>query len=299
MFPPSPSALLVLVLLQGAPAAEPPTVAACEDVHRVELSRALAVSSRDICVSPGLLTGFLFDVPASTELQDEVRFVEVSRGRSSISFVPPGDMLPGERLRLTAILQDGASRERLTFTLIAHRGQATRQVEVYRDRRPRESVQQEAEQERAKSQRLREENIQLRARMERMKGLGHLLATKVIGSEGVPALTITARRTGPSEGVLTITRCVSYRTNHTVAAEVWLENSTEDPWTVVGASLVDAQGQELKGMDFWQEEPILPHSTGSVIVEVDATSTQALGDLKLRLWDAELRVIILPSVRFP
>ena len=298
MFPPLPPSLLLPLLLQGAPVVDPPA-AACEDVRRVELSRASAVSPRDICVSPGLLTGFLFDGPVSTELQDEVRFVEVSRSRSSISFVPPGDMVPGERLRLTASFPDGASRESLTFTLLARSGQATRQVEVYRDRRTRESLHQEAEQERAKSQRLREENQQLRARMERMQGIGNLLASRVVGRTGVPALALASAPPGQSDGPLAFKAGISYRTDKTVATEVWLENFSSEPWTAAGASLVDEQGEELKGMKLWQEKTLLPNDTNSVIVEVDASSTQARGELKLRLWDAGLRVITIPHVRFP
>src|SRR5687767_5653785 len=109
MPPYSPSLFLVLVLLQGAPVVEPLPAAACEDVRRIELSREPTARGREICVGLGLMTGLLFDAPVSVELQDEVRFVEVTRGRSGIGFVPPRDMAEGERLRLTARFVDGAS----------------------------------------------------------------------------------------------------------------------------------------------------------------------------------------------
>ena len=127
---------------------------ACEDSWRIELALALRVKAREICVSPGMVTSFLFDTPLEdVELQDEVRFLEVPRGQRGISFVPPragawgapaADGWPRDRGRPGArhLLAGGPA------------GQATRQVEVYLDLRPRESYQQEIDKERAKKQRL-------------------------------------------------------------------------------------------------------------------------------------------------
>ncbi len=130
MFP----AILVLAILRGSPVVQS-TAAACLEVQRVELSRAHG-GSREICVSPGLLTGLVFDASVVVDLEEEIRFTEVSRGHTSISLIPPGDSVEGERLRLTARFRDGTS---VTFMLVVHTGQATRQVEVYRDGRARES----------------------------------------------------------------------------------------------------------------------------------------------------------------
>ncbi|HYO54664.1 DUF2381 family protein [Archangium sp.] len=288
----------ILVLLQGSPIVQ--SAAACEDSQRIELALTPAVAAREVCVSPGIMTGFIFDsAPVFLELQDEVRFVEVQRGRLGISFVPPGDMMPGERLRLTARLGTGVSQEIITFMLVAHRGQATRQVEVYRDKRTRESYQQEADQERAKNHQLRQENQQLRAQLEQHQGLRSLIANKMVGPLGIQTLALKPDEPERPDRALSFRRGVSYRTEKTVAAEVWVRNSSSEPWTATGASLVGANGKEMPGIRLRQEEAIAPDKVNSVIVEVDATRIEARGDLELRLWDAGSRAVTIPRLRFP
>ncbi len=203
----SPPSLMVLVLLQGSPVAQSPFVANCEDVERVELSLASSEVAHEICISPGLMTGFLFDVPASVELQDEVRFAEVLRGYGGISFVPPKDMASGERIRLTVRFGEGESQQGITFMLVARRGQATRQVEVYRDPRPRESYRQEVERERAKNQKLLEENQQLRAQLIKPGGLRGLFLDGALRENGIPAKELLPRSIEQhSNGALSMTR---------------------------------------------------------------------------------------------
>ncbi|PTL81787.1 DUF2381 family protein [Vitiosangium sp. GDMCC 1.1324] len=296
---PSPSSLLLLVLLRGAPAMQPPTPTACEDLQRIELALVPAATAREICVSPGLMTGFLFDTPVEWELQDEARFVEVLRGRTGISFMPPRDMAPGERLRLTARLGGGRTQEIVTFTLVAHLGVATHQVEVYRDQRPREALQNEVLQERAKSQRLREELQQVRVQLERSGGLRELIANKTVSTKGVQTREFRPKVLEPSEGTLVFRGGVSYRTDRSVAAEVLLRSTSLEPWTAAGASLMDAHGKELRGMKLRQEEPIPPNGSGSVIVEVDATAQEAHGELTLKLWSEDSRGITIPEMTFP
>ena len=82
MLPAPPSALLVLVLLQGS---EVPLSGACEDIQRIDLSQSPTAAALEVCVSPRLMTGFTFDAPAVVELQDDVRFAEVMHGRSGLS----------------------------------------------------------------------------------------------------------------------------------------------------------------------------------------------------------------------
>jgi uncharacterized protein (TIGR02268 family) len=246
------------------------------------------------------LTGFVFDTPpVDVELQDEVRFVEVLRGRSGIGLIPPRDMEPGERLRLTVRLGKDASQQLVTFTLVAHRGQATRQVEVFRDRRSRESYEQEVAQEHAKNQRLREENQRLRVQLERGQGLRGLIANKALGVKGVRTLDFTPEAHAPSDEALSFKYGISYGAENTVAAEVTLVNSSAKPWMVAGASLLGAQGEEMPGLKLRQDKAIAPDDIGSVIVEVDATAKQAQGKWLLKLWDAESRTISIPGVTFP
>ncbi len=298
------SSLLLFVLLQGAPVEPLPTAAACEEVQRVELA-LIPLAAREVCVSPGIMTNFVFDARADVELQDEVRFLEVTRGSSTFSVLPPPDMVAGERLRLTARFGKGASQQSITLTLVAHPGQATHQVEVYRDERPRESYVQEAAQERAKNQRLREELAQSRARLEQMRaqldqsgGLRELLANETIGDSGVGSLQFS-KVFKQSEGDLLYLRGVSYRAKKSVAAKVWLMNLSSEPWKLAEASLLNAQGQELKGLKLWQDKPIPPRGEGWVIVEVEATPEAAHDELTLTMRDEGSRGITLAGVTFP
>ncbi|HYO64686.1 MAG TPA: DUF2381 family protein [Archangium sp.] len=297
MLPSPPSALLALVLLQGN---EAPLSGACEDIQRIELYLSSAVA-QEVCVSPGLVTSFTFDVPPVVELQDDVRFAEVMRGRSGLSIVPPPDMAPGERIRLTARWGEGHSQQSVTFVLVmAHPGRATRQVEVSRDKRPREALLQENAQERAVSQRLREQVQRLQAQLVQSGGLLGLLRAGSLGNGGILARQL---KQGPGElplgDALSFSQGTTYRSKNSVAAEVWLENSGSEPWIVEGASLVSPTGEKLEGVRVGQEEIIAPQQTRRVFIEADAASGIPLGELTLRVWGADGRAISIPNVTFP
>jgi uncharacterized protein (TIGR02268 family) len=300
-----PSSILVLVLPQGAPLLQPPTIAVCTELQRIELALAPATTAWEICISPGLMTNFVFDAPVKVELQDEVRFLEVSQGRTTLSLLPPPDLMFGERLRLTALLGDEVNPQRVTFSLAAHPGQATHQVEVYRDQRPRESLQQELAQEQAKNQQLRDELGQTRAQVEQLKvklaqsgGLRDLIANRALSSYSIQFQEFKEEPVQP-EGLLTYKWGNSYRSDKSIAAEVWLMNSSPEPWTAAEGTLVDAQGKELKGMKLRQDHPIAPNTTGSVIVEADALRSEAQGELTLTLRDEGSRGITIPGLTFP
>lgn len=298
MLPATLPLLLLLVVVQESPVLE--SIAACDDSRRIDLTLTPTEKAREVCVSPGMMTGFLFDTPlASLELQEEVRFAEVLRGQRGLSFVPPKDMMRGERLRLTVRLETGAPQEVITFILVAHRGQATRQVEVYRDKRSRESYQEEAEAERAKNQRLRQENQQLRVQLERTQGLRSLVASKIVGGSGVQALFFQLEEETAPAGSVSCDRYITYRSDKTVVVEVWLLNYSTEPWMTIRASLTDASGKEMPGIQLLQKEAILAHGDNAILLELDATRKEAQGDLTLMLWDERSRVITLAGVRFP
>jgi len=296
MLPAPPSVLLALVLLPGS---EAPLSGACEEIQRIELSAPAA--SREVCVSPGLMTGFISDAPAVVELQDEVRFAQVMRGRSGLSLVPPPDMAPGERLRLTARWGEGPSQQSVTFALVvAHPGRATRQVEVYRDQRSREALLQENSQERAANQRLREQVHHLQARLAQSGGLRGLLLAGELGEGGIPARQLKVEPSEQHMGdALSFSRAVTYRSLHSVAAEVWVDNSGAEPWRAEGASLVSATGEELKGVRVGQAEPIEPHHVRRVFIEADAAPGVPHGEVTIRLWGADGRSLTIPKVTFP
>ena len=296
---PSPPSLLVLTLLQGTPTLQPTPTTACEDLQRIELALVPATPAREICVSPGLMTSVVFDVRAEVELQDEVRFREVARGLGTISFLPPGDMLPGERLRLMARLGAGEAQDLVTFTLVAHTGEATHQVEVYRDQRSRESYQHEVAQQRAKVQQLREELQQLRTRLAQAGGFRDMLANDFLTDSGAQARHLKEALSSSTEGALSFESGVSYRAERHVAVQLWLTNPDSEPWTVAHASLLDATGKELTGMKLWQKEPIPPHRSGLVIVETPAERQDLQGELTLVLRDDGERVVRISRVTFP
>jgi uncharacterized protein (TIGR02268 family) len=300
------SSILGLLILQGAPLLHPSNAAACKELQRIELALTPVAAPREICVSPGLMTNFVFDTRAEVELQDEVRFLEVTRGRSTLSLLPPPDLMLGERLRLTARLGDGADQQRVTFSLVSHPGQATHQVEVYRDQRPRESLWQELAQEQAKNQQLRDELEQTRAQVEQLQvklaqsgGLRDLVATRAISSRGIQQRDLPEKTFVQSEGILTYEWGVGYRSDNSIAAEVFVKNSSPRPWTAADGSLVDAQGKELKGMKIRQDHPIAPNAAGSIIVEFDAVRSEAQGELTLTLRDEGSRGITIPGLTFP
>ncbi len=300
------SSILGLLILQGAPLLQPPTAAACKELQRIELALTPAAASREICISPGLMTNFVFDTRAEVDLQDEVRFLEVTRGRSTLSLMPPPDLVLGERLRLTALLGDGDTPQRVTFSLVAHPGQATHQVDVYRDQRPRESLWQELAQEQAKNQRLRDELQQTRAQVEQLQvelersgGLRDLVANNAIGLQGIQVKDLANKEFVQSEGILTYEWGMGYRSDKSIAARVSMKNSSPRPWTAADGSLVDAQGKELKGMKLRQDHPIAPNEEGSIIVEFDAARSEAQGELTLTLRDESSRGITIPGLTFP
>ncbi|HEX5753734.1 MAG TPA: DUF2381 family protein [Archangium sp.] len=290
-----PASVLVFLALLQAPAAleSPPRAIRCEEVKRLELS---LVSTRhfEVCVSPGLMTGFRFDTPVTVDLQEDVRFEEVMSGRSSIGLVPPKDMAPGERIRLTAHLAGGESPQSVTFTLVAHRGRATHQVEVYRDKRTRESLLQEIEQERAKNQ-------DLRAQLSQSSGLRGLFLAGALNHTGVPAQQFSAKmvREQRSDDGLWVLRGVTYRSDNSVGVKVDLMNTGAESWQAAGASLVGPTGETLEGVRIGLAEPISPQQMQPVFIEADAASGIPHGEVTLRLWGVDGRTTTLFKVTFP
>lgn len=303
MIPSHPSSLLALVLLQGVPGGESFSATTCEDNPRIELSREPAAVVREICVSPGSMTGFLFDAPFSVEIQDEVRFGGVLRGRSGISLVPPQDLAPGARLRLTARVGEGESQRSITFMLVARPGQATRQVDVYQDRRTRESYEQEVEQERAKSRMLREENRQLRTRLLGAVGLRGLFLEFALDGVGVKRNKIVSGEpaAGQQSGdaPLLVSLCESYRSLRSVAVGLQLQNLGSEPWILEAASLVTSTGAELEGLMLGPAEAIAPQEVGRVVMELDATMGAYRGEYRLILRDTRGRILSLSQISFP
>ncbi len=296
------SSLLFLAVLQSTPVVQP-TAAPCQDVQRIELSWGRG-ASQEICVSPGLLTGFVFDSRVTVDLEQEIRFAGVTRGNTSVSIMPPGDGLAGERLRLTAHFSDGAS---VTFVLVFHSGQATRQVEVYRDKRTRESFQHEVAQAEAKIRQLEQKNELLQHQLEQLRaeygdprGLRRLITSKSLSKNGIQAREIPQATLDRCEGALSVIRATTYRSNNRVTLEVWVSNPSQEPWTLSAVSLVEAKGNSLTGIQFWQDGAfIAPQDSRLVVVEADVGSETELGEVTLSLREAGPRGVTLAKVAVP
>jgi uncharacterized protein (TIGR02268 family) len=231
------------------------------------------------------------------DVQDDVRFEGLVRARQLLTLVPPADMTPGERIRLTVRFEEGSNRQSATFVLVGHRGRAARQVEVYHDKRTRESYQQEIEQERANNQQLREENEALQAQLAQCSGLRSLFLSGALRHTGISAQQLKAAVQN-KDHALEISRGVSYSSNNSVAVEVLLFNSGTTPWSAVGASLVSSTGERLE-VRIGQVGPIPPQEARRVFIEADAAGGVVRGEVTLRLWGTDGREISLPQVTFP
>jgi uncharacterized protein (TIGR02268 family) len=291
------STILVLSILHGSPDMQLPSPGRCPEVRTIELSLSAEGAALEICVSPGLMTGFVFDAPADIDLQDEPRFIQVLRGRSGVSFVPPREMAPGERLRLIARLGVGSSQQFVPFTLVAHSAEATRQVEVYRDERPRASLEMEVRLLRARNQRLREENAHLQVRLEHHHGLRGLLAGAKISLTGVQARHLPHDLPWQSDGGLELQRASTYRAEQTIAVQVWINNLGSDTWRATGVALVDAKGQGLSKLDLFQPVAFAANGFGVVVVETE-TKGNLNEPLTLKLWCGP-RAITVPDIFLP
>jgi uncharacterized protein (TIGR02268 family) len=287
--------LVMLALLQDAAV---PLAQECEAHRRLELSRVESTRQLEVCVGAARVTSFLFDAPVVVDLQDETRFGEVTRGRTSIHVMPSGEMLPGERLRLTAHLGTGEAREDVTLTLVVHADRSTHQVDVYRDPRSRESLREELLRERTTRLALEEEFEQLRVSARQAGSMLTLVASGALRLKGIRVSEEIEWPVGYEENQLFITRCIRYRSATSVAAEVWLRNLGAQPWTMVGASLTNPGGP-LRDVR-WREEPIAPNTVGHIVVEAAMGSErQPPEGVTLSLWEQGTRVIHIPEVTFP
>jgi uncharacterized protein (TIGR02268 family) len=263
------------------------------------LSVRSAARTQEICIASGGLTGFVFDQPASVDLEEEVRFGRVLRGRDSISFVPPPDLAPGERLRLTVRFEKDPPEQGMTFVLVAHPGQVTHQVDVFHDGRSRASLWQELEEERAKNQRLGEENQSLHGQLNAPGGLLRVFLNGELGRQGIAAKALSVNTAWNAEDSLTIMEGTVFRSFYSVAVQVSVKNSGTAPWKVEKALLVANQGQTLEGIRFDPPQAIDPGATRVIFVEARAAPGTLLETLTLTLTEEGPRSITMANLPLP
>ncbi|WP_309888877.1 DUF2381 family protein [Archangium sp.] len=300
--------LLALALLTAtADAAERPLVSLCEagDI-RLEINSSAPGTLPTLCITPDLTSNFLFDAKlARVELEGREHFRRVVEAVDSLMVVPSEAMRDLEPLRVTVYFADGAAPASLSFVLVVHPARAVRQLDVVRQTRPVDFYKQEAREARAAAQQCREEKARMQAEQGGPGGLRGLRAAGLLDEVlGVAVERISDSVKTRPRNALPLRSALSSRAGGPkvgrVAVEVELENVGPQPWTLAGALLRGAKGEELTPLPDPTPASILPgEALGRVMVEFEATTQQARGAYTLTLWDADGRSVILENVTFP
>ncbi|OJT16426.1 hypothetical protein BO221_50150 [Archangium sp. Cb G35] len=255
-------------------------------------------------MTPDLTSNFLFDAKLSrVELEGREHFRRAVEAADSFMVVPSEAMRDMQPQRVTVYFADGAAPASLTFLLVVHPARAARQVDVIRKTRPVDFYKQKAWDADAKAQRCEDEKARLLAEQGGPGGLRGLRAAGLLNEmRGVAVKDISRYvRTRP-QAALTLDRAWSSSAGNAekgrVAVELELRNPGMKSWTLAGALLRGARGEELTPLP---DTPvsILPGAPGRVMVEFEATTKQAQGAYTLTLWDADGRSVILENVTFP
>ncbi|EPX57142.1 hypothetical protein D187_006896 [Cystobacter fuscus DSM 2262] len=258
-----------------------------------------------LCVTPDLTSNFLFDAKlARVELEGREHFRRVAEAVDSFMVVPSEGMRDLEPQRVTVYFADGAAPESVTFLLVVHPARAARQVDVIRQTRPVAFYEEKARDAESKAQRCEEERARLHAEQGGPGGLRGLHAVGLLNNEiGVPAKHLTKYLKPRPRAALALVEAWSFRAGTAkrgrVAVELQLENPGTKSWTLAGAVLRGAKGEELTPLPDATPVSILPGFPGRVLVEFEATTKQAQGAYTLTLWDVDGRSVILENVTFP
>ncbi|QRN98389.1 DUF2381 family protein [Archangium violaceum] len=313
MFVLSSAALLEFVLLAApAGAAEWLPFPTCETGTRhIELEADAPDSSPEVCIHPELSTTLVFDSKlARVELASRERF-RVIEGDVGLTLVPTEALQNGERVPLIVHFRDGAAPANITFQLVVHPSEAERQVEVTRHPRTLASYRQGEQQARAEAQQCREDKARLQAECGGLAGLTGLIAQGRLGEGGVAYRDLGFDITSRPGNTVTSQYASSYRSDTyregkrtgvvrlAVKQELW--NKRKTPWTPAGAALVGSRRKELKALSVWPGESIPPGQKRQVVVEVEATESEARGTFTLEMWSQEdaVRVERFDGVTFP
>jgi uncharacterized protein (TIGR02268 family) len=304
----SPSTvLLALALLVGTAATAQPRSIPCQTgTRRIELKAEPASEAPELCISPGLSTAILFYgaelLDGGVTVEGRERFTLVDSGSTMLRLTPSERVVLGDQFRLTVRFKDGGTPVSAAFWLVVYPGQVEQWVEIYRQARTVESLQQEVKEKEAQLRQCQEDNKRLHAEKEGPGGLAGLLATGLMDEEGVAFKDLTKSISGHPGNVVPVFRAHSYRSTTRVAVELWLMPTVEmQPWTAVGAELVGPGRRTLRVLPPWQQEPIRPGvKARRVVIEADATEAETRDIFTFKVWDADgTRSIVLTGVTFP
>ncbi len=294
----SSAALLRLVLLAApaAPGVDAPVPMCEEDTRQFELTVDTARTVHEVCIRPGRSTSFFFDAKlARVEVAGPERFRKIE-DELGFALVPTWNLPDGERVPVTVYFQDGAAPTSVSFSLVVHPSEVTRQVEVTRQPHTLASCMESEQRALEELQQCRQEKARLEESTGTVGLLG-LLEHELMGEGGVENKNINKTVTSRPGNTLTSSKARSYRSDtgrveggHRVvrlAVEQELWNGGSTPWTPAGAVLVGPGGRELKALGVWSLEPIAPGEKRRVVLEVEATEEQARGTFTLKLWSQE------------
>ncbi|RKH63461.1 DUF2381 family protein [Corallococcus aberystwythensis] len=296
--------LLGLLLVGNTAVAQLELASSVPGARRIELTPEGAGKVTEVGVSPGLSTMLLFDSELQREgieLEGRHRFSLVDVGQATLRLVPTASATPGERFKLVVRFRDGAAPLTAVFLLKVHPAKAEATIEIYREQRTIETYQQEVRDARAEVLRCKEELARIVSEHEAPGGLTGLLFNDGLDPNGVAGQVLTKAVAKTAANGLGAAVVNSYRSTRLVAVDVWIEVRIGTlPWTAEGATLKSRSGEELKILQVWQSEPILPGPTGRVIVEAEAPAAAVQGPFSLKLWEADgPRSITLGNVTFP
>jgi len=302
----SPPLALALSLFASAPAAtEEPPLPSCQAIHeRIDLPAEAEEKVHTLCLSPGVLTAWLFDAPLPSgavhlELEDEEG--GLIQAGPLVTLLPSEKLMPGRRLTMRVRFDDGAAPTSVTFALVVHPARAHRQIEVFRRKRTVESYQQELKVKEAEAQQCHEEITQLWAAPVRLGGLYGLRSAGLMGNKGVAATSIFKSATARAGNLFELQNGVSFRSEARVAVEVEVKLTTlagGETWKAEGAALVGPGGRELPLLGVWQQPTAVQSHV--VMVEAGAEAQEAQGTFTLKLWEhGGARPITIQGITFP
>lgn len=302
MFDSSPAALLMLLLVAGSSASAMTCPPPGETEERcIELTADGTAEVSEVQISPGQTTTFVFDSDLRADgltLDGRERFEVADPGKRTLTLVPSEEVRGEKPSKVTVCFADDAAPACATFRLIVHPAIGERQVRIFRNPRPVESVQAELKKSYEENARLRAEVERLLAERNRPDGLTGLFASGMMGEKGIPCsdVDVTLR----PKAALSVLRVTTCRAPGRMLVRVELKAPDDAaPWTAQGAILTGPKGKELKG-SVWQPEPVRPGKWRTLFVEVQADDVQAVGPFILKLWEADgPRIVTLGNVTFP
>lgn len=268
----------------------------------IELTADRTNEVSEVQISPEQPTTFRFDSDVRADgltLENHEHF-EVAPGKRLLTLVP-SERVRGETPSiLTVCFADGAAPSCASFRLVVHPAIGERQVELFRHKRPVDSVQTELKKTREENTRLHAENERLRAERTMPAGLTGLFASGMVGMAGIPSQFIIEHITKRKSNTLIPWEVKTFRAPGRVAIGLELANPQgAKPWTPRGAKLVGSKGEVLDAT-FWPAEPIPPGKQRLIWIEVIAPDTQTGGTFILKTWEADgQRTFVIGNITFP